>query len=389
MKSRAFGFTRRGRLILPVAFISLLACSLLSAQVQSFSVLYNFSNSPDGASPDKGTLVLDPAGNLYGTTYAGGIFSQGTIFKLDPSGNETVLYHFRGLKDGAGPIGGLVLDSTGNFYGTTSYKGSFNAGTLFKLTAPHTGELIHTFSGNSDGAQPYAALLRDRQGNLYGTTKGGGSSGNGIIFRVDPSGHEIVVHSFTGTPTDGAQPTATLIRDTAGNCYGTASSGGLFQYGTIFKLDNRGVETTLHDFTGSGDGISPLGAMVRDAAGNLYGTTSAGGALNLGSIFKLDPSGRELWIVNFGGSNGSYPVGDLILDDADNIYGTTAYGGDFDSGTVFRVTTAGDFRVLHSFNGSDGNQPYAGLARDKENHLYGTTRFGGARGFGVIFTITP
>jgi len=389
MKIKFLGSTCGGPLLLPFALFFFLTLLIPTVQAQTFSVLYDFSNSPDGASPDKGTLVLDPVGNLYGTTYAGGPFFQGTVFKLDPASKESVLYNFRGLRDGAGPIGGLVLDPFGNLYGTTSYKGAFNAGTVFKITPARNFQLLHTFSGHADGGQPYGGLIRDRRGNLYGTTKGGGSSGDGTIFRLDPMGRETVLHNFAGTPTDGAQPTATLIRDVTGNFYGTASIGGLFLSGTIFKLDITGGETTLHDFTGSGDGVFPLGAMVRDADGNLYGTTSAGGGLNLGSVFKLDPSGRELWIINFGGSNGSYPVGDLVLDDANNIYGTTAYGGDFGSGTVFTVTTAGDFKVLHSFDGSDGNQPYAGLTRDKAGNLYGTTRFGGAHGSGVIFKITP
>ena len=381
--------SRSVNLVLPVAVFWMFSAGVTgSARAQTFSVLYNFVNGADGASPDRGSLVLDGAGNFYGTTYAGGLSSQGTVFKLDSTGKETVLYNFRGLRDGAGPIGRVILDGAGNLYGTTSYKGTFNAGTVFKVSPAGKFKILHTFTGGADGGQPYAGLIRDHRGNLYGTTKTGGASGYGTIFKLDSTGKETVLYSFTGSP-DGGQPAARLIRDTAGNFYGTTSHEGLFHYGTVFELDTTGKETDLHDFTGSGDGIFPLGALVRDTTGNLYGTTSEGGPFNLGMVFELDPSGRETDLLNFGGSDGSYPVGDLIRDAAGNIYGTTAYGGDFGDGTVFTLDAFASFKLLHSFSGADGYQPYAGLVQDGAGNLYGTTRFGGAYGNGVVYKIIP
>lgn len=360
-----------------------------SAQAQTFSVLYNFTNSPDGASPDSGGLVLDAAGNLYGTTFAGGAFFHGTVFKLDTAGTETVLYTFRGLRDGADPIGGVVLDAAGNLYGTTSHGGLFNAGTVFKLSPSGRFKVLHTFAGGVDGSQPYAGLMRDHHGNLYGTAKYGGASGHGTVFKVDATGKGTVLYAFTGYP-DGGQPTAGLIGDAAGNFYGTTSAEGLFHYGTVFRLDRTtGQETVLHDFTGAGDGIFPSGVLARDAAGNLYGTTSAGGPFNLGMGFQLDASGRESVLINFGGADGSVPMGGWIRDAAGTLYGTTAYGGDYGPGAVVALDTFAGFRLLHSFSAADGNQPFAGLIQDAAGNLYGTTRFGGTSNSGVIFKIVP
>ncbi|MBA3914353.1 MAG: hypothetical protein H0X25_11000 [Acidobacteriales bacterium] len=360
-----------------------------SAPAQSFSVLYSFQNGPDGASPDKGRLIGDGVGNLYGTTYAGGKFFQGTIFKLDAAGQETVLYHFKGARDGAGPIGSLVRDRSGNLYGTTSYAGNHNAGTIFQLSSNSTFRVLHAFDGAGDGGQPYAGMVLDQNGNFIGTTRCCGDHGNGTIFRITPTGQYKVLYAFQGSP-DGAQSTAGLVRDGAGNYYGTTSVGGLFGYGTVFVFDKNKNEKVLHDFTGFGDGIAPLSGVVLDGLGNLYGATSAGGSFNNGMMYVLDTAtGVESIYLTFGGTDGAYPVGDLIIDDAGTLYGTTANGGDFGQGLVFEVSSRLGFIVLHSFNSSDGYQPYAGLTRDHVGNLYGTTRFGGADGSGVIYKIAP
>jgi uncharacterized repeat protein (TIGR03803 family) len=253
------------------------------AQAQTFTQLYQFVGGSGGANPIAG-LVPDAAGNLYGTTSAGGVIGGtckilggcGVVFKLDTSGTETVLYRFTGLADGTYPLAGLVLDAAGNLYGTTSgggvVAGTCNGcGVVFKLDTAGTETVLHSFTGSPDGDSPRAGLVRDAAGNLYGTTLGGGTSNLGTVFKLDPAGTETVLHSFSGP--DGSAPTAGLVLDAAGNLYGTTS-------GTAFKLDTTGIMTLLHTFTGSSDGAGPLGGLVLDAAGNLYGTAPNGGALN-------------------------------------------------------------------------------------------------------------
>jgi uncharacterized repeat protein (TIGR03803 family) len=256
---------------LGLAATSMLAALLTPpAQAQTYTVLHRFTGA-DGARP-AATLIADPAGSLFGTTYAGGVSGYGTVFKLDKTG-LTVLHSFTGGADGGTLLGSLVRDSAGNLYGTTESGGAGGLGTVFKLDATGTETVLHSFAGGSDGANPHAGLIRDAAGNLYGTTKFGGPSGDGVVFKVDKSG-ERVLHSFTGT--DGAKPAAALIQDSAGNLYGTTSFGGAAGAGTVFKLDTTGTETVLYSFSGGADGSNPFG-LIQDSSGNLYGTTIRGG----------------------------------------------------------------------------------------------------------------
>jgi uncharacterized repeat protein (TIGR03803 family) len=402
------------------AFIALvLATSAATrAQAQTLIVLHSFTNSPDGAFPFAG-LLRDAASNLYGTTDGGGTFNTGTVFKLDTSGNETVLYSFKGGSDGAFPSAGLVMDATGNLYGTTSHGGSggcsfsSGCGTVFKLDAAGNETVLYSFKGGSDGGVPVAGLIMDAAGNVYGTTQNGGSGGGcsfgcGTVFKLDTAGNETVLHSFTGSPGDGGRPVAGLIMDTAGNLYGTTAEGGsgtctvingipVSGCGTVFKLDPAGNETVLHSFAGGSDGIQALAALIMDQAGNLYGTTELGGSFGSGTVFKLDPSGNETVLHTFtGGNDGAAPLfAGLIMDTAGNLYGTTQNGGGSSNcavgcGTVFKLDTSGNETVLHSFTGSpgDGARPPAGLIMDKTGNLYGTTNGGGASGFGTVFKLT-
>ncbi len=253
---------------------------------------------------------MDALGNLYGTTENGGSgggcsFGCGTVFKLDPAGNENVLHSFTGSPgDGGRPVAGLIMDTAGNLYGTTAEGGSgtctgingvpvSGCGTVLKLDPSGNETVLHSFTGGSDGIQPLAALILDQAGNFYGTTELGGSFGSGTVFKLDPSGNETVLHTFTGG-NDGAAPLfAGLIMDTAGNLYGTTQNGGgssncSVGCGTVFKLDTSTNETVLHSFTGSpGDGARPVAALIVDKTANLYGTTTGGGASGLGTVFKL------------------------------------------------------------------------------------------------------
>ena len=358
------------------------------------TVLHAFSGSPDGSAPLAG-LFRDKVGNLYGTTAAGGVAGWGTVYKLDARGRATVLYNFSGGSDGGYPVAGLVRDSAGNFYGTTEMRGAYNAGTVFKLDPSGKETVLYSFTGSSDGGSPYAGVVRDPSGNLYGTTySGGASSYYGTVFKLDTGGKQTVLYSFTGS-TDGGNPEAGLILDASENLYGTTLNGGS-GHGVVFKLDTTGKETVLYSFTGYSDGGSPFASLVGDASGNLYGTTAFGGTnldcaykngAGCGVVFKVDTTGKETALYSFdGGSDGTSPYASLVRDAKGNLYGTTPFGGSAYSsnGTVFRLDTTGREKVLHSFTGAttDGAGPVAALVRDPSGNLYGTTLGGGIDGNG-------
>jgi uncharacterized repeat protein (TIGR03803 family) len=368
-----------------------------SAQAQTFTILYSFTGGADGAGPFAG-LIRDAAGNLYGTTKAGGDLACkcGTVFKLDTTGKETVLHSFTNNPDGAYPSAGLIRGPGGNLYGTTERGGAVGFGTVFKLTLP-TGEesVLHSFTGGADGRFVEAGLVRDAAGNLYGTTFRGAPR-FGAVFKVDAAGNETVLHSFTGQP-DGETPNAALVRDTAGNLYGTTIGGGTSNLGTVFKLGTTGTYKVLHSFTGGADGRDPFAALVLDAAGNLYGTTYYGGSAvacsgyGCGTVFKVDRTGQETVLYTFkGATDGKNPWAGLVRDAAGNLYGTNVGGGFPGEGTAFMLDTLGNETVLHIFGrDSEGAAPYADLILDAAGNLYGTTAGGGAFGYGTVYKLTP
>ena len=304
------------------------------------TVLYSFTGGMDGISPEA-PLIQDAAGNLYGTATSsldfGGV---GNVFKLDTAGNQTVLYSFGVWPDGGYPYGPLIRDAAGNLYGTTRFGGDFfgcSCGVVFKLSPTGQETVLHTFAGfPTDGGEPFSGLIGDAAGSLYGTTYNGGVYAGGTIFKVDRSGKE-AVHSFTGGR-DGANPNAGLIRDAAGRFYGATTRGGVYGAGTLFKAE-RGRLIVLYSFTGGADGANPTGTLTQDGAGNLYGSTTSGGLSSFGTIFKLDSAGKETVLHNFsGGTDGANPNGGLIRDRAGNLYGTAALGGGSESGVVFELS---------------------------------------------------
>jgi uncharacterized repeat protein (TIGR03803 family) len=423
-KRRGGGGPRRGRLgaLLGAALVAV-AGFLSTAAAQELTTLYSFAGS-DGANPNAG-LIADPVGNLYGTTQLGGAnpsCSQapgcGTVFQLTPSGTLTVLHSFAG-SDGDEPFAGLIADAAGNLYGTTWGGGDSGRGTVFQLDPSGTLTVLYSFTGGSDGQRPVTGLLADAAGNLYGTAHSGGDGGYGTVFQLDPSGTLTVLYSFTGG-SDGRYPDSGLIADAAGNLYGTTREGGdlascnspnTHGCGTVFQLTPPGSLTVLHRFAGS-DGSRPWdwAGLLADAAGNLYGTTSAGGDRTscaaqfiegCGTVFQLMPSGAPTVLYSFtGGSDGGDPTAGLIADTAGNLYGTTLEGGatgscnrPYGCGTVFQLTPSGALTVLHTFTGSDGAHPEAGLIADAAGNLYGTTHSGGAgtscvQGCGTVFELT-
>jgi len=396
-------------LVLPVILIA-----VPSAQAQTFTLLHKFTNGQDGAEPPTGVLP-DATGNIYGVTEFGGTFGYGTIFKLDATGKETVLHSFLG-GEGLWPVGGLIEDAAGNLYGTTLNGGTaegggggceHGCGTVFKRDRTGKQTVLYAFGGGTDGGQPNSTLIRDAAGNLYGTTSGGGSSsgycqyvhGCGVVFKVNRAGQETVLYTFTDLA-DGGFPEG-LVRDGAGNLYGTTYDGGTFGNGVVFKLDKTGKLTLLYSFTGGSDSGDPRGIFLRDRSGNLYGTTYGVGSQGYGVVFKVDTAGKLTVLYSFtGGTDGQYPD-TLVSDKAGNLYGT-AFGGGSGSGcyyggcgTVFKVDTSGNETVLHSFTGADGELPN-GLMMDGTGNLFGTTLGGGKgsgcsyyHGCGVVFKITP
>jgi uncharacterized repeat protein (TIGR03803 family) len=375
-----------------LAIVLLLATSH-SAQAQTFTVLYNFTGAPDGANPFAG-LVRDAAGNLYGTTYTGASSGYGVVFKVDPSSTETLLYSFTGGVDGGSPVGGVVRDTAGNLYGTTQYGGSSGNGVVFKVDKSGTETVLYSFAGGTtDGCGPYGGLVRDKAGDLYGTTPSCGASNNGTVFKVAKNGTEKLLHSFAGGKTDGADPLYTaLLRDTKGNLYGVTSEGGSQNDGVVYKLSTSGRLTVLHSFIGgTKDGCFAHGTPAMDKRGNLYGTTSRCGSASDGIVWKVSPKGKETVLHNFAGgsSDGAQAIAGVILDGHGNFYGDTDGGGASDDGTIYELNKKGTLTLLHSFTGSDGGTPFGGAIRDAKGDLYGTTLEGGSGKAGTVWKLTP
>lgn len=391
-----------GHRALALAIMLGLAAMAPSAQAQTFTSLYSFAGGADGNQP--GGLVRDKAGNLYGSTTVGGggpcesRAGCGTVFKLDVNNNETVLYAFTGGKDGALPAPYLVLDSAGNLFGTTIEGGniycglSSGCGTVFKLDPSAHETVLYDFIKSTSGSSPNG-VTQGATGTLYGTTQYGGEyPGSGSVFQLGLTGKETVLHVFAGGA-DGSLPYTGVIRDKAGNLMGVTSEGGRLGYGTIFKVESTGAETVLHAFDES-DGEAPLGGLLQNGE-YLYGTTSTAGesgCFSCGTVFKLDKAGNFTVVYNFsGGSDGGRPTGNLVHDAAGILYGTTVYGGTFGYGTVFKLDpTTGQETVLYSFTGGvDGLFPSSGVILDAAGNLYGTTLLGGTFFSGTVFKIVP
>jgi uncharacterized repeat protein (TIGR03803 family) len=286
----------------------------------------------------------------------------------------------------------VIEDLAGNLYGTTYSGGAANAGVVYKLDTTGQETVLYSFSGGADGRNPYAGLILDLAGNLYGTTYQGGAAGYGVVYKLDTTGQETVLYSFTGGA-DGGNPYAGVISDLSGNLYGTTQLGGVTGAGVVYKLDTAGNETALYSFTGGSDGGNPYAGVILDAAGNLYGTTHEGGALDWGVVYKVDTAGNETVLYSFtGGPDGGYPgAAGVVLDPLGNLYGTTYYGGTTaDAGVVYMVNKAGNETVLYSFpNGSGGGNPSAGVIRDAAGVLYGTATNGGSKSGGLVFKLVP
>jgi uncharacterized repeat protein (TIGR03803 family) len=412
------------RAALAIFTVALLVTSTWAATNWKEKVLHNFGNGTDGDYL-YGGLISNAAGNLYGTTYQGGTFGHGTVFELTPAAGggwtEQVLHSFGNGTDGAYLYGGLILDAAGNLYGTTYVGGTYGHGTVFELTPTAGGgwtELVlYSFCSQTnctDGGFPRdGGLIFDAVGNLYGVTTEDGAYGGGTVFELTPTAGggwtEQVLHSFSSYPGDGAGPYGSLIFDKNGNLYGTTQGGGTFSNGTVFELTPTAgggwTETVLHSFNNNGaDGFHPADGVIFDTAGNLYGTTLDDGYFGCprgtycGTVFELTPKAGGGWteqvLHRFNGTDGDIPSG-LIFDAVGNLYGPTADGGDYGGGTVFELTPTADGgwteTVLHSFgnSGTGAVVPVGDLIFDAAGNLYGTSEGGGTYGGGTVFELTP
>lgn len=375
----------------PYLLMLALALSLApaAAHAQTLTVLHSFTGvNGDGMEPTAG-LARDSANNLYGTTTFGGAFGLGIIFKIDSSGTETVLHTFAGASDGASPQGTLLRDAAGNLYGTTTSGGPANMGTVFELDTAGVQHVLHSFNG-TDGAAPLAGLAADASGNLYGTTSIGGTNGEGTVFKINRSGTAFrVLHNFVLESEDGFDPRGGVVLDPAGNIYGTTTSGGKNAFGTVFRLSPSGTETILANFGNGMAGGNPLAGLLRDTAGNLYGTAGGGGRFGDGTVFTINSAGTLTVLHSFNGADGVGPTGPLIRDAAGNLYGMTEAVNIAGPGLIYKLDPAGTYTVLHTFTVVDGSDPMGNLVQDASGNLYGTTFRGGTNNEGVVFKYTP
>jgi len=432
-------------ILLMAGFVPILAiltpADLAFAAAQE-QVLYSFHSNGDGAWPYAG-IIFRGSGKMYGTTVVGGAYGYGAVFQLTlarDSGKTTekVLHSFKNDgQDGYWPYGGLIASDKGKLYGTTSRGGRYDQGTVFELVPGPVGEwterVLYDFAGGNDGATPDDSLILDSTGNLYGTTYEGGGSGCqgigcGIVFKLTPGANnqwtEGILHIFQDDGQDGFHPYAGLVSDAAGNLYGATVYGPQFDYGNyyygagiVFQLtpgaNGSWGETILYAFcalTGCADGNNPYAGLIFDAAGNLYGTTWYGGnetgGGSQGTVFQLAPGAGGHWSEKvlyafcpvLGCADGANPEAGLVFDSAGNLYGTTSQAGalgcgGLGCGTVFQLApgTNGTWtqRLLFSFAGENGGVPYGPLVFSSAGDLYGTTTGGGLYGNGVVFKITP
>jgi len=406
-------------------FVVAAVCILLFgsvAQAGTEKVLHTFAFT-DGENPYTGVL-FDGAGNLYGTTFYGGgaacnAGGCGVVFKMAPAigggWTESTVYAFTGGADGSHPYSALIFDAAGNLYGATygAYSGGgTGVGTVFRLTPNPDGSwsfaLLHTFTGGKDGIQPNGSLVFDSAGNLYGTTRSGGSYNAGIVFGLTPTTHgqwkETLLHAFTGGQ-DGSAPFA-LTSDAAGNLFGTTNFGGTpaCSCGVVFELSRSSSgswkETILHSFTGGKDGAIPQ-SLVFDSSGNLYGAAERGGITNncfagCGVVFKLTRGSHNVWretvLHKFDGVNGLEPSGLTFDNSGTKLYGS-AYSSAVGVGLIFDLVPDDNWAetVAYEFSGSfvNGAEPVGPLVLDSAGNVYGTTILGGSNDVGVVFEVTP
>ena len=357
-----------------------------SAQAQTETILHNFGYFPQGAAPC-GTVLRDSAGDLYGTTLQGGTTNNGVVFERTASGTYTVLYSFKGQPDAALPNAGVTEDAAGNLYGTTTAGGAYNQGTIYKLTPGGAETVLYSFTGTTDGANIYGGVALDAAGNLYGTAEAGGSLNYGTVWKFSAAGQFTVLHNFAGAPGDGANPDAGVTLDAQGNLYGTTSLGGAtLNLGTVFKLSPGGAYTLLHNFTKVPQ-TYPQSGLAIDGAGNLYGAVE-------GAAYEVSASGVYTQFNLPRGADASV-AGTPAMDGAGNLYVVSGGGNQYpESGVILKVNpTSGQASVLYVFPGppdegaaatgggcAEGYKTAPGVVLDASGNVYGSSQYFGLGG---------
>jgi len=390
------------------AVVALWAALAVVSPAQTLTTLFSF-NGRNGGIPEAG-MVQATNGDFYGTTESGGAYREGVVFKITPSGTLTTLYSFcaqSGCPDGARPYAGLIQATDGDLFGTTYYGGAYGNGAVFKITLSGTLTTIYSFcaqSGCPDGSGAGAGLIQATNGDLYGTTYSGGAYGDGTVFKITPSGTLTTLYSFCAQSecTDGENPSAGLIQATNGDLYGTTLAGGAHGGGTVFEITPSGALTTLYGFCADStcaDGANPYAGLTQATNGEFYGTTTLGGAYSSGTVFEITASGALTTLYSFCAEgfpcvDGDFPYAGLVQGTDGNLYGTTDDGGpEAYLGTIFKITPGGTLTTLYSFctptASTCGYNPSAGLFQATNGDFYGTTTLGGgygAEGFGTVYS---
>ena len=369
-----------------------LACFLMlaSSAGAQFTLLYNFGiHAGDPAHPNyPGFVVQGRDGNLYSTSHDGGTDNAGTVFKVTPAGQVSVLYNFDGVT-GAFPSSGLTLGTDGNFYGTTYENGPSNYGTVFKISSSGKLTVLHAFD-ESDGAFPWGAPVEGTDGAYYGTTENGGSANCGTVYRVTAGGTFKTLYNFDGP--HGCQPLAPLVLGNDGNFYGTTlvltevSNPNL---GAIFKITSAGAITLLHSFDGTHGG-GPYAPLMQASDGNFYGTTEGGGNYNNGVVFEMSPAGAFTDLFDFDpNTDGGEPFSALVEGTNGVLYGTTTSGGSYNDGTIYSFSLGGgSLGALYSFDGTSGTAPGAPLAQHTNGTFYSDSAWGGSDDLGTFYSFS-
>lgn len=382
---------------LQVMTFLVVVASAAIVQAQTFATLYSFTGGSDGAYPIPG-LIQDTAGNLYGTTLEHGPYGFGTVFEINTSGVLTVLHAFTGGTDGAYPYAPLLRDNDGNLYGDTTEGGGSGDGVLFKIDTAGNFTTLYTFVGGvTDGCNPYQGLVMDRQGNLYGTTNGCGAYNDGTVFRLTLARKETILHSFSSGADDGGEPSFYGRLLLHGNgLYGLTQIGGAYGNGVLYQLKPGGLKALYSFVGGSADGCYSTGTPAMDASGNFYGVTYGCGSHNYGIVWEVSEQGVETVLHNFAGgdSDGCNPISGVLVSPNRTLYGTTTLCGLYNDqghgyGTVWELSQ-GTLTLLHSFGGLDGDGAiaYGELLRAAKVG-YGTTLEGGFDGYGTVWSYTP
>lgn len=349
------------------------------------SILHTFDPSQGDGSTPAGSLLQATDGSFYGVTSGGGSSDSGTVFKINPSGNYTLLASFTGSGPG-GPDAGLIQGSDGNFYGTSFYGGTGGVGTVYKMDPSGNLTVLHSFTDSDLGANPYAGVVEATDGNFYDTTYYGGDTNSGTAFKSDTSGNVTFLHSFSNV--EGGSLYGGLIQARDNNFYGSAYYGGVSDglgNGSVYKMDASGTVTVIHSFSGT-DGSQPFAGLMQGSDGYLYGTTPGGGAYGFGEVFKISTEGNLTVLHSFIGQDGVASQASVIQGSDGDFYGTTSSGGAFGQGTIFRMDPNGNVTVLHSFSNADAGYVTTGVTQGTDGNLYGTGR-GGSKGSGVIYEL--